>query len=143
MRLPTLILCTLTAACGTTNYTEHPDRIVVHSDYGGHVKATKATYARLTATGKPLLIDGPVHSVGAFQSLAVPGACYTPNATVSLHAISYLGLVPSVKHTERATRRLPPPIAEWFRANMAFYDPIGFAVLGGEELSEVWPEGRC
>jgi len=90
-----------------------------------------------------VVIDGQVISADAFLAFSIPGACYTENVIFSPHAASYLGLIPSRKHTNYFAKKLPDPLEEWFRGNVAYYDWIGFATVDYQQLLEIWPEGAC
>ncbi len=130
-------------ACSTTSYTENDSEIRVTGGLGGIVKSKRHTYAGMVDTGKRIVIDGHLISADAFIGFSVPGVCYTENAIFSPHAASYMGIWPARRMTERLTSKLPKPLADWFRGNMAYYDWIGFAVVEYQELLRIWPEGAC
>lgn len=88
-----------------------------------------------------MVIDGQVISADAF--LAFSGGMLTENAVFSPHAASYLGLIPSPRHTDWFARKLPDPLEAWFRGNIAYYDWIDFATVGYEQPPEIWPAGAC
>lgn len=142
-RIALLMVALLVGACSTTSYVEKDDHVRIVFGGGGHVKSTKAKYERIAATGKPVLIDGQVISADAFYAFSLPNACYTENAIFSPHAISYLGLIPSRKHTRRMAERLPEPLEEWFKGDFSYYDWFGYARVEYDKLREIWPEGEC
>ena len=131
------------SACSTTLYTEDEESVRIHFGGGGELGAAKATYDRIAATGKPVIIDGQVISADAFYAFSLPDACYTENAVFSPHAVSYLGLIPSRTYTRIMAERLPEPLEKWFKGNVAYYDWIGFAEVDYDQLREIWPEGEC
>lgn len=145
LRVPclALLLATLLAGCATTVYREEADRVRIVFGGGGFARATIDTYEEIAATGKPVVIDGQVISADAFLAFSQPGACYTENAVFSPHAASYLGLIPSRRHTRWFASRLPAPLRRWFEGNMAYHDWIGFAHVDYAELREIWPQGAC
>ena len=141
--LALVALALMTGACSSTLYTETDDEVRIRFGGGGFAQAKARQYREIAAKGKPVVIDGQVISADAFLAFSVPGACYTENAVFSPHAASYLGLVPARGLTEWLTRKLPEPLEEWFRGNMAYYDWIGFAEVDYDQLIEIWPEGAC
>ena len=146
MRLRLLLAAALAmalSACASTFYTERGNVITIHTGVGGAVRSIEARYARWLAQGRELVIDGHVISADAIEAFSYPGACYTSRAIWSPHAYSAGGLYRLRGETERAARKLPPPLEEWFRGNMAFYDWIGFAVVKYRQLLEIWPAGAC
>lgn len=142
-RMALIVVALLAGACSTTAYVEEDDHVRIVFGGGGQLKATKAKYEKIAATNKPVVIDGQVISADAFYAFSLPNACYTENAIFSPHAVSYLGLIPSRKHTRRMAERLPAPLERWFKGNMAYYDWFGFARVDYDQLREIWPEGAC
>lgn len=143
LRTAFLCLALLASACSTTLYTEDEESVRIHFGGGGELGAAKATYDRIAATKKPVIIDGQVVSADAFYAFSLPNACYTENAIFSPHAVSYLGLIPSRKYTRMMAEKLPEPLEKWFKGNVAYYDWIGFGYVEYEELREIWPDGAC
>lgn len=142
-RTAILVGAMLASACTTTSYVERPDEIRIVFGSGGHVNSVRAKYERIAATRKPVVIDGQVISADAFFAFSLPNVCYTENAVFSPHAASYLGLIPNRQATERLAARLPDPLEQWFKGNLAYHDWIGFARVEYDELRRIWPEGDC
>ncbi len=138
-----LVAVLLVAGCTPTFTTETDDEIRIHFGGGGLRAAKMKTYAGFYATGKQVVIDGPVASMDAFLAVSIPGACYTENASLLLHAASYLGLWPARQATRELMFYLPKAIRERFRRDFAYYDFIGFMTIGYDELLELWPAGAC
>lgn len=143
IRIALLAVALLAGACSTTRYVESEDEVRIVFGGGGMAGSKVKTYKRIAAMEKPVVIDGQVISADAFLAFSIPGACYTENAIFSPHAASYLGLIPSRKHTDYFARKLPDPLEAWFRGNIAYYDWIGFAYVEYDELLGIWPEGAC
>jgi len=136
-------LCLMAGGCSSTFYVEEEDRVRITFGGGGLADSKVKLYEEIAAKNKPVVIDGQVISADAFLAFSLPDACYTENAVFSPHAASYLGLIPSRRHTEWFAGMLPDPLREWFEGNMAYYDWIGYAHVGYGELLELWPEGAC
>ena len=143
IRFAALAAALLCGACSTTIYTENDSEIRILVGAGGLIKSKVHTYTELMDTGKRIVIDGHLVSADAFIGFSVPGVCYTENAVFSPHAASYLGIWPARNVTRRLTSLLPKPLGDWFQGNLAYYDWIGFAVVGYDELLSIWPEGAC
>ena len=131
------------SACTSTLYTERGNQITIYAGFGGGVRSIERRYALWQRQGRELIIDGHVVSADAIEAFSYPGACYTERAIFSPHAYSAGGLYRLRGETERAARKLPEPLEQFFRGNMAFYDWIGFAVVDYDQLLEIWPEGAC
>ena len=131
------------SACTSTLYTERGNQITIYAGFGGGVRSIERRYALWQRQGRKLIIDGHVVSADAIEAFSYPGACYTERAIFSPHAYSAGGLYRLRGETERAARKLPEPLEQFFRGNMAFYDWIGFAVVDYDKLLEIWPEGAC
>jgi hypothetical protein len=148
MMRPLLLLLAswLVAGCTSTFYRERGNTVIIYAGFGGDVRSIEARYARWLAEGRELVIDGHVISADAIEAFSYPGACYTERAIFSPHAYSdarWLGLRRLRGETERAAKKLPEPLEQFFRGNMAFYDPVGFAVVDHDQLLTIWPEGAC
>ena len=142
-RIAWLLVALLATGCATISYVEEDEHIRLVFGGGGQLKSTKARYERIAATEKPVVIDGQMISADAFYAFSLPNACYTENAVFSPHAVSYLGLIPSRRHTRRMAEMLPAPLERWFKGNIAYYDWLGFARVEYDQLREIWPEGAC
>lgn len=143
IRIALLTVALIASGCSSTFYVEEPDQVRIVFGGGGFAASKVKQYKEIAAKKKPVVIDGQVISADAFLAFSLPGACYTENAIFSPHAASYMGLIPSRKHTDRFADRLPVPLKEWFKGNMAYHDWIGFAYVEYDELLEIWPEGAC
>ncbi len=138
-----LAVTLLAAGCASTIYTERGNQITIYAGFGGAVRSIEARYAQWQAAGRKLVIDGHVISADAIESFSYPGACYTERAIFSPHSYSVGGFWPLRGETDRAASKLPEPLERFFRGNMAFRDPVGFAVVDYDQLIELWPEGAC
>ena len=136
-------LAAVLSACSSTFYSETEDEVRVTSGVGGFVLSINERYNAWEASGKRLVIDGPVASADAFAAFSVPGACYTPNAVFQPHAISHFGIVPNARVTMHYASYLPPPLRDWFVESPWFHNPVMTPHLGYERLLELWPEGAC
>ncbi len=140
----TLLMSALvTGGCSSTFYEEEDDRVRITFGGGGLAKSKVEKYEEIAAKGKPVQIDGQMISADAFLAFGLPGACYTENAVFSPHAASYLGLVPSRKHTKWFASKLPEPLRLWFQGDISYHDWIGYAHVDHDQLLEIWPEGAC
>ena len=143
IREAVLSISLVISACTPTFYTETTNEIRLNFGGGGLLKSKLVIYEKFYASDKRVIIDGQMVSADAFYAFGIPGVCYTENAIFSPHAASYLGLWPARRATEFLTYYLPEPLREWFRGNIAYYDWIGFAQVGYEQLLRIWPEGAC
>lgn len=143
MKFLAVAIALVAGACTSTFYSENDDVITINLGTGGLVRPIEARYSKWRAEGRTLVIDGQVVSADAIEAFSYPGACYTENAIWSPHAYSNLGLYRLAGETEAAARKLPDPLQQWFRSNIAFYDWFGFAIVDYEQLLEIWPEGAC
>lgn len=143
IRVSLLSTALLISACTSTIYTETTNEIRLNFGGGGMLRSKRAIYEKFYASDKSVVIDGQMVSADAFYAFGIPGVCYTENAIFSPHAASYLGLWPARRETKHLTYYLPEPLREWFRGNIAYYDWIGFAQVGYEQLLRIWPEGAC
>lgn len=142
-RVVLLALALITGACSPTFYTETESMVRITFGGGGLIEAKNKEYLEIAASGKRVVVDGHVISADAFMAFSIPGACYTRNAVFSPHAASYLGLWPARTATLTLAHMLPVPLREWFKAQRAYRDWIGFPMVDYEKLRQIWPEGEC
>lgn len=135
------------SACGSlpTQYIMDKDQVIVLGGPGGYLLEKKRLYAGFKNSGKQLVIDGQVISADAYYAFSTPGACYTPNAVFSPHAVrnGMYDYERDAEITDYLASKLPPPLEEWFRASPAFYMTRSWVSADYATLVELWPEGEC